>query len=297
MNAKTLIIAVVALIVAGATGLLIQSWMNAQRDAMLRAMPKGEKADTGIPRVMVARKPLPSGTFLKPEHMEWRDWPKNGVAKSYLVKGKRTVNELVGAVVRRGISAGEPITDGRIVKPGERGFMAAVLTPGLRAVSIPVNATTGIAGLVFPGDRIDLILIQKLKSGKGKSRTTHRVAETVLTGVRILAIDQRTGDQKAKGKVRSKVGKTATIEVTPKQAEMVAVANELGKLSLSLRSLAIDQTSGRPVALPMGPARRGRSTTRASDVSRLIGITKSKTATVTVLRGNKAAGKKIGATK
>ena len=297
MNAKTLIIAVVALIVAGATGLLIQSWMNAQRDAMLRAMPEGEKADTSIPRVMVARKPLPSGTFLKPEHMEWRDWPKNGVAKSYLVKGKRTVNELVGAVVRRGISAGEPITDGRIVKPGERGFMAAVLTPGLRAVSIPVNATTGIAGLVFPGDRIDLILIQKLKSGKGKSRTTNRVAETVLTGVRILAIDQRTGDQKAKGKVRSKVGKTATIEVTPKQAEMVAVANELGKLSLSLRSLAIDQTSGRPVALPMGPARRGRSTTRASDVSRLIGITESKTATVTVLRGNKAAGKKMGATK
>jgi pilus assembly protein CpaB len=294
MNAKTLIIAVVALIVAGATGLLIQSWMNAQRDAMLRAMPKGEKADTSIPRVMVARKPLPSGTFLKPEHMEWRDWPKNGVAKSYLVKGKRTVNELVGAVVRRGISAGEPITDGRIVKPGERGFMAAVLTPGLRAVSIPVNATTGIAGLVFPGDRIDLILIQKLKSGKGTSRTTIKVAET---GVRILAIDQRTGDQKAKGKVRSKVGKTATIEVTPKQAEMVAVANELGKLSLSLRSLAIDQTSGRPVALPMGPARRGRSTTRASDVSRLIGITKSKTPTVTVLRGNKAAGKKIGATK
>ena len=297
MNAKTLIIAVVALIVAGATGLLIQSWMNTQRDAMLRAMPKGEKADTGIPRVMVARKPLPSGTFLKPEHMEWRDWPKNGVAKSYLVKGKRTVNELVGAVVRRGISAGEPITDGRIVKPGERGFMAAVLTPGLRAVSIPVNATTGIAGLVFPGDRIDLILIQKLKSGKGKSRTTNRVAETVLTGVRILAIDQRTGDQKAKGKVRSKVGKTATIEVTPKQAELVAVANELGKLSLSLRSLAIDQTSGRPVALPMGPARRGRSTTRASDVSRLIGITESKTPTVTVLRGNKTAGKKIGATK
>ena len=117
MNAKTIIIAIVALVVASATGLLIQSWMSAQRDAMLRSMPKVAK-DTGVPKVMVARKALPAGTFLKPEHLEWRDWPKAGIAKSYMVKGKHTVSELVGAVVRRGISAGDPITGGRIVRPG-----------------------------------------------------------------------------------------------------------------------------------------------------------------------------------
>ncbi len=289
MNAKTIVIAIVALVVAGATGLLIQSWMSAQRNALLRAVPK---VDTSVPKVMVARKSLPAGTFLKPEHLEWRAWPKAGIAKAYLVKGKRTVNELVGAVVRRGISAGEPITDGRIVKPGSRGFMAAVLTPGMRAVSVKTNATTGIAGFVFPGDRVDLILTHKLKSGKGTSRKTQQVSETVLTGVRVLGVDQRTSDQKGKGKIR--VPKTTTIEVTPKQVEMVAVARELGKLSFSLRSLAIEETTGLPAALPMGPARRGRTTTSASDVSRLIGVAATYSSTVTVLRGGKSSTQKLG---
>ena len=295
MNAKTIVIAIVALVVAAATGLLIQSWMSAQRDAMLRSMPKVAK-DTGVPKVMVARKGLPAGTFLKPEHIEWREWPKRGIAKAYLVKGKRTINELVGAVVRRGISAGEPITDGRIVKPGSRGFMAAVLTPGMRAVSVPINATTGIAGFVFPGDRIDLILTHKLSSGKGKKRKSSQVSETVLTGVRVLGVDQRSNDQ-TQGKGRVKIPKTTTIEVTPKQAEMVAVAKELGKLSLSLRSLAIEEASGLPAALPMGPARRGRTTTHASDVSRMIGRGGQRGASVTVLRGRKSATQKIGASK
>ncbi len=294
MNAKTIVIAVIALVIAGATGLLIQGWLTAQRDAMLRTMPKVAK-DTGAPKVMVARKSLPAGTFLKPEHLEWRAWPKAGIAKVYLVKGKRTINELVGAVVRRGISAGEPITDGRVVRSGSRGYMAAVLTPGMRAVSVPINATTGIAGFVFPGDRVDLILTHKLHSGKGQKRKTHQVSETVLTGVRVLGVDQRSNDQKTKGKV--KVPKTTTLEVTPKQAEMIAVAKEIGKLSLSLRSLAIDQTTGLPAALPMGPARRGRTTTRASDVSRLIGVASGGGSTVTVLRGRKSATRKLGATK
>ncbi len=296
MNAKTIIIAIVALVVAGATGLLIQSWMHAQRDAMLRSIPKAPRA-SGAPKVLVARKSLPAGTFLKPEHVEWRAWPKNGVAKAYLLKGKRTVNELVGAVVRRGISAGEPVTDGRIVKPGERGFMAAVLTPGMRAVSVPINATTGIAGFVFPGDRVDLILTHKLRSGKGQNKKTHQVSETVLTGVRVLGVDQRSSNQRAEGKGKVKVPKTTTIEVTPKQAEMVAVAKEIGKLSLSLRSLAIEETTGLPAALPMGPARRGRTTTRASDVSRLIGTAAERSPAVTVLRGGKSANRKAGALK
>ena len=294
MNAKTIIIAIVALVVASATGLLIQSWMSAQRDAMLRSMPKVAK-DTGVPKVMVARKALPAGTFLKPEHLEWRDWPKAGIAKSYMVKGKHTVSELVGAVVRRGISAGDPITGGRIVRPGSRGFMAAVLTPGMRAVTVSINATTGIAGFVFPGDRIDLILTHKLGSGKGRKRKSRQVSKTILTGVRVLGVDQRSNDQTKKGKI--KVPKTTTIEVTPKQAEMVAVAKELGKLSLSLRSLAIEQATGLPAALTMGPARRGRTTTRASDVSRLIGVGRRGGSTVTVLRGRKSATKKVGASK
>jgi pilus assembly protein CpaB len=291
MNAKTIVIAVLALIIAAATGLLIQNWMSAQREAMLRSMPKVAK-DTGIPKVMVARNVLPAGTFLKPEHLEWREWPKKGIAKNYLVQGKRTINEFVGAVVRRSISAGEPITGGRVVKPGARGYMAAVLTPGMRAVSVPLNATTGIAGFVFPGDRVDLLLTHR---PGGKRAKSGQISETVLTGVRVLAVDQRSNDH---SQGNAKVPKTTTIEVTPKQAEMVAVAKELGKLSLSLRSLAIEESSGLPAALPMGPARRGRSVTFASDVSRMIGgARRDGGSSVLVIRGRKAASQKVAAEK
>jgi len=169
--------------------------------------------------------------------------------------------------VRRGISAGQPITRGRSVNSGDRGFLAAVLRPGYRAVSLRVNATSSIAGLIFPGDRVDIILTHSVKVD-GPRR---RVSETVLTNVRILAIDQKTNDQDN----APKVGKNATFEVTPKQAEMLSVLSDLGKLSLSLRSLAKDEAelqrlanSEEPLAEPN--AEKGKTHTWDSEVSHLL---------------------------
>src|SRR6266852_865422 len=136
------------------------------------------------------------------------------------------------------VTKGEPISDGRVVRPGDRGFMAAVLTPGNRAVTVPVTPSSGLAGFVFPGDRVDVILtmtIQPDKEGE-KVEKERRASETVLTGIRVLATDQRADDQKRE----VTVAKTATLEVTPKQAEVIAVVSEMGKISLSLRSLAQD---------------------------------------------------------
>ena len=134
---------------------------------------------------------------------------------------------------------GEPISDGRVVRPGDRGFMAAVLTPGNRAVTVPVTPSSGLAGFVFPGDRVDVILTMTIqpenKEGE-KGEKERRASETVLTGIRVLATDQRADDQKRE----VMVAKTATLEVTPKQAEIIAVVSEIGKISLSLRSLAQD---------------------------------------------------------
>ena len=175
--------------------------------------------------------------------------------------------EVLGAVVRRGISAGEPITRGQIIKPGDRGFLAAVLRPGFRAMAVRIDATSSIAGLVFPGDRVDILLTHEIKRGK----TVRRVTETILSNVRILAIDQTLGDRGGE----ARVGKNATFELTPKQTEMLAVVNNLGKLSLALRSLAKDEeeldllvNSEEPLAEP--DPERGQTHTWDSEVSRLL---------------------------
>ena len=286
MNPRTILIAVLALTIAGGTGFAIQSWMKAQRASLLAQQPK-EKPETDGPQVLVARATLPAGTLLNREHVEWRAWPAKGVSKAYVVKGKRKIEDFINAVVRKGIAAGEPITEGRVAKPGERGFMAAVLTPGMRAVSVRVDATSGIAGFVFPGDRIDLILTHKVKVAKAGRAAIRRVSETVLTGVRVLAVDQSTNDVDGK----PKIAKTATLEVTAKQVELVAVAAQLGKLSLSLQSLPSGGSKGHAKASQSGPARRGHSVTRDYEVSRVINSEGDQGRSVSVLRGS-SAGKR-----
>jgi pilus assembly protein CpaB len=165
-------------------------------------------------------------------------------------------------VVRRRIAAGEPITDGLVVKPGDRGFLAAVLEPGMRAVSVPINAISSHSGLIFPGDRIDLILTQALSTNEGED-SVRRVSETVLQDIRIIAMGADTNDDPAEGKANQKA-KTATFEVTPAQAEQVTLLTELGKLSLSLRSLAVPATA-EVAALPEAPG-----LTWDRDVSRVL---------------------------
>ena len=154
-----------------------------------------------------------------------------------------------------------------MVRPGERGFLAAVLTPGMRAVTVPVTATSGIAGFVFPGDRVDLILAHDFQTGTGENRVINRASETLLTDVRVLAVDQKTASKDG----AAALAKTATLEVEPRQAEMIAVSVKLGDLSLSLRSLRREDVAAGGAADDQDrPAQRGKTYTRDSDVSRLI---------------------------
>jgi pilus assembly protein CpaB len=186
--------------------------------------------------VLVAKGNLPAGFFVRPENLKWERWPENGIAPSYVVNTKRSLEEYVGAVVRVGLNDGEPITDTRVLKPGERGFLAAVLTPGYRAITVNVTPSSGLAGLVFPGDRIDLVASFKIEfEGKqdGGNHPARYASETVESNLRVLAVDQRVDDQNKE----IVVAKTATLEVTPKQAEIIAIVSEVGKFSLSLRSL------------------------------------------------------------
>ncbi len=240
MRKKTIVLACVTFGLAFATVLVVQNWLDSERAQLTAKKPK-PASKPAANYVLVASRPLPAGTFVRRGDLTWQSWPNKQVNTRYIMGSQTTSQKpYVGSVVRRGIVAGQPITDDMVVKPGDRGFLAAVLQPGMRAIAVPVNATTGIAGLVFPGDRIDLILtFTAVNRGSTANATiTRRVSETVLSRVRVIAIDQRTDDIKGK----PKIAKTVTLEVTPKQAEVVTLASRMGRLSLSLHSLAKAKT-------------------------------------------------------
>jgi pilus assembly protein CpaB len=150
------------------------------------------------------------------------------------------MNKLLGTVVRYPITAGQPVTQGGLVAPGDRGFLAAALGPGMRAITIPVSAKTGVGGFVFPGDHVDLMLTQTVR-GEGGGEPL-KTTETILRNVRVLATDQSTETSVEDGKTIVRGFRTVTLEVTPKIAEKIQVAQTIGTLSLSLRSLADNQS-------------------------------------------------------
>jgi pilus assembly protein CpaB len=159
------------------------------------------------------------------------------------VIGTRKPEDFSGWVARQPIAGGEPITEAKIVAPGSRGFLAAVLRPGMRAISVPVTVTTGISGFIFPGDDVDIMItyaVPNPKSADTGSKYEHKAAETVLHNVRVIAIDQRMETKAGE----ALVGHTATLEVTPKQSEIIALASDIGKLSLTLRSLVPSDSGG-----------------------------------------------------
>ena len=233
MDLRRIIVLLIALVAAGGTAMYARSWIAGQQTVQAVAAPTPAEE---IHEVLVADANLPAGTFVKPQHLRWQRWPTDDVPDSYVLNGVRSDEEMIGAVVRKRIAIGEPITDGAVAKPGERGFLAAVLNPGMRAVSVPITPTSSNSGLIFPGDRVDLILTQSLVTNEAEG-SIRRVSETVLSDIRIIAMGVETGDDPREGESNEKA-KTATLEVTPRQAEEVALLTELGKLSLSLRSLA-----------------------------------------------------------
>src|SRR3546814_12773917 len=122
--------------------------------------------------------------------MRWQAWPQAAIGPDHFVKGQINLQELVGSVVRQSIAQGEPLIPARIVRPGDRGFLAAILTPGMRAVTVAINATSGIAGLIFPGDRVDLILTHAIDTSDERKRE-RSASETVLRNVTIPETDPR----------------------------------------------------------------------------------------------------------
>jgi pilus assembly protein CpaB len=273
------------------TAVLVQNWLESERASMT---PQAAKPAPTV-RVLVAKTNIGVGQFVTPDNVKWVAWPDAGVQPTYFIEGKRQVTDAAGSVVRYTLTAGEPITEGKIVQPGDRGFLAAVLQPGMRAVSVQINLTSGISGFVFPGDRVDIVLVHVYKQAADNERE-RRAGETVLTDVRVLAVDQKTDSKNGE----PILGRSVTFEVSSKQAEILALAAEMGKLSLSLRSLASvsgqDEDADRAINsgdVASGKVNQNTNTyTLDSDASRLLAGGKTGSERVTLLRGGSAASAK-----
>ncbi len=236
MDRKKLLLLVGALAIAIVTAMLARSMFAGASAPQAEAAPVPQG-----PKVLVAQRVLPTGTIITADAIGFQPWPKELVKDAYFIDGELDVSKLLGTVVRFPITAGEPVTQGSLVKPGDRGFLAAALGPGMRAVTVPVSDKTGVAGFIFPGDRVDLVLTQSVK-GDDANGGDLKASETILRNLRVLATDQSTTQETVDGKTVVKQFRTVTIEVTPKIAEQVSVAQTIGTLSLSLRSIADSQS-------------------------------------------------------
>ncbi len=246
MTLRNIVVLVIALAVAGLTAVYARNWLALERAAMTTT---SEPEEISAALVLVAKRDLGPGTFIKPEDIKWQAWPEDGVIDDYAIKGERAMEDFLGTVVRSAIATGQPITDARVVHPGDRGFLAAVLTPGNRAVSVPVNDSSGVAGFVFPGDWVDVILTVRVRIENAEGKAKERIfSETLLTDIRVLAIDQSVENEEGE----ASIGETATLEVTPKQVEKIAIGLEMGALSLSLHSLSREQDRFAQIARAMG---------------------------------------------
>lgn len=234
MDKKKLILLIGALVIAIGTALAARS-MFAGAAAPQATAAVAAQAEPQGPKVLVAQRALPIGTIITADSISFQAWPKEMVDNAYYIDGETNMEKLLGTVVRHPVMAGEPVTQGALVSPGDRGFLAAALGAGMRAVTVPVSAKTGVAGFVFPGDRVDLVLTQSVK---GQDDTPLRASETFLSNIRVLATDQSTESEIVEGKTVVRAFRTVTLEVTPKIAEKIAVAQTIGTISLSLRSLA-----------------------------------------------------------
>jgi len=244
MRARTLILLLLAVFLAGGTALLARSWLATERiktieEAKPLALPTPGKS------VLVAKAEIKRGQIMRPEDSVWQIWPEGGLDKTYiLLGGPKTPESYAGWVARNPIAAGEPVTESKIIQPGSRGFLAAVLRPGMRAVSVDIREETAASGLIMPGDDVDVLLAGPVpaldQTGDAEAAENRHAVEAVLSNIRVLAIDQKLEVPDA----RAIIGSTATLEVTPKQAEIITLADnmalEAGNLRLTLRSLVPD---------------------------------------------------------
>jgi pilus assembly protein CpaB len=228
MNTQRLIVLGLAIVAAGGAAMLVRGMLGGGTPAVQA------KVEPVIPmsEVLVANVNLSPGQPLSADQVHWQKWPTASVDPSFITHAAVGSEEAAvkGTVVRSPLLVGQPITSTSIVRGDASGFMAATLTDGMRAISIVISADSSAGGFILPNDRVDVILTRKFEGNPPRVS-----AKTILSNLRVLAVDQTFRQDKD---TRTVVGKTATVEVSPEQAEIISAAASAGQLSLALRPLS-----------------------------------------------------------
>lgn len=187
-------------------------------------------------QVLVAANDLELGYRIAPDDLVWQPWPEDGLSDAFIMDDidPEAITSIAGAVVRMPIFQGEPVSNRKIVQPGDAGFMAAVITEGMRAAAVEISVETAAGGFILPNDRVDVILTYQIDVTEGEIITQRPTTKTILENVRVLAIDQTFREIEGEDIV---IGTSATLELEPRHAELLSLAQEMGEVSLTLRSV------------------------------------------------------------
>jgi len=233
MKAARLVVLGVALAAGGLAALLAGRSGNTPPPELVKPAAQLETTD-----ILVAKSDIGAGMPVSAQDLEWKIWPTASAAPAFIRKTDQpnAIEELSKSYARAPFVAGEPIQESRLIKAGQAGYMAAILPSGMRAVSTEIKPETGAGGFIIPGDHVDVILYRRDKEAeRGSGGVEAHVSETILRNVRVLAIDQTVEDKNGQKVV---IGKTATLELSPGQAETLVLAQQIGVVSLALRSVA-----------------------------------------------------------
>ena len=236
MKAARLIVLGVALAAGGVAAMLASGIRQPEAPKAPPPPPPLATVD-----VLVAKTDLATGQIVDAGDIGWQTWPAASANATFIKKTDRpdAIKDFVGAIVRSSLAAGEPIRDPKVVAAKGGGFMAAILPHGMRAISLDISPDTGAGGFILPNDHVDVLLTRHDKAAEKAGGVEKFVTETILRNVRVLAVDQSVEEKDGK---KVAVGKTATIELDPQQAETLALSHQLGTLSLTLRSILDSQS-------------------------------------------------------
>ncbi|HUX78879.1 MAG TPA: Flp pilus assembly protein CpaB [Alphaproteobacteria bacterium] len=233
MRLKDIIGLVLALILAIGVAFLTRYFLTSKEKPKQVVQVEPEKMN----KILIAGRELHRGDRVKPGDLIWQVWPQQSVNSNYIVVGSVKESDLIGSIVREPVGKGEPMVATDLIKPGDKGVLAAILAPGKRAISIDVTAQSASSGLIVPGDRVDVILSKSMSPAGGGAQ--YGESKLVASNVKVLALDIELGDTHEKPKAAPHV---VTLQVSTAEAERITAATKEGSLSLSLHSIEKDQS-------------------------------------------------------
>lgn len=237
MNIIRIAILGVALLAAALTAFMVRGLLSSSDEVSQAARPPDPTT-----QVLVATRDMEIGAKIAATDLRWQEWPKSAISPDYatLESNPGAVEEQTGGIVRATIYKNAPITPGKIVKAGDVGFMSAILEGGMRAYAVKIAPETAAGGFILPGDRVDVVHAMRPEQQESSAQSAglpELNSKTIIENVRVLAIDQLVNDPKAAAGASSIIGKSATLELSPQQAEILANAEMDGNISIILRSL------------------------------------------------------------